>query len=72
MKLLEKKNIDRHRSKILSNRAPIGAKKKKKIDVEGFNSLFNVKTKEHFLFMEYLLHDEYKIIKMYIDFRLLD
>ena len=72
MKLLQNKNIYRHRSKILSNRARIGAKKKKKIAVEGFNSLLNVKTKEHFLFMEYLLHDENKIIKVYTDFRLLD
>ena len=41
------------------------SKREIKIDVEGFNSLFNVKTKEHFLFMEYLLYDENKIIKMY-------
>ena len=44
------------------------SKREIKIDVEGFNSLFNVKTKEHFLFMEYLLYDENKIIKMYINF----
>ena len=44
------------------------SKREIKIDAEGFNSLFNVKTKEHFLFMEYLLYDENKIIKMYINF----
>ena len=46
------------------------SKREIKIDAEGFNSLFNVKTKEHFLFMEYLLYDENKIIKMYINFRM--